>query len=170
VVGGGGPVAVYSGDATTAAVEGPYERLRSRYSTLTNRQDQLQRMWAAVSGADGFFKLVDPPTTSDTPMGPNRSILVLFALALAGGLALLFAASVEAKRFFHIQDDRDVRYFLGAPVLAAIPETLTPVERRHRRTLKAARTAGVLALAAGAIPVLIFVFNALRVFELLANR
>lgn len=146
-----------------------YDRLRLRYQALLNRQDSLQRaIPAALAG--GIFRLVDPPATPQTPVGPSRVLLALFALALALGLGLLAAAVLEARRLVRIQDDLDVSYFLGAPVLAAIPETLTPEEARVRRTGRILRGVAFAALAAVLVPALFALFSVVPVFELLAQR
>ena len=46
-----------------------------------------------------------------------------------------------------IQDRRDIEYYLGVPLLAMIPESLTPVERRLRWRSTLACRIGVLLLA-----------------------
>jgi len=79
-------------------------------------------------------------------------------------------ALVEAPRLFAIRDDRDVRYYLGAPVVALIPETLTPYEQGRYRRLMLARMVGVLVLGAVAVPALVLLLNQLRIFQLLASR
>ena len=53
-----------------------------------------------------------------------------------------------------IQDERDAEYFLGAPVVGLIPETLTPEERGRQRRLMLTRRLALLVLAVGSVPLL----------------
>jgi len=71
---------------------------------------------------------------------------------------------------FRINDSRDVEYFLGAPVLAAIPESLTPAERARKRRLQLTRGALVMAAAVVMAPILVFLLTYLRVFQIIASR
>jgi uncharacterized protein involved in exopolysaccharide biosynthesis len=162
--------------AASAAVPVPpeadagYDRLKLRYASLLNRQDELRRALPAMLVSGGVFRLVDPPATPDAPVGPNKLLLAIFALGLALGLALLVAAVAEGRRVMRLQDDRDVGYFLGAPVLAAIPETLTPYESRRARSSRMLRGALFVAATVVLVPTLFALFSALRIFELLAQR
>lgn len=153
-----------------ASADGGYDRLRIQYQALMNRQDALSRAVPTALSSLQVFRVVDPPATPDTPVGPSRLLLAGFALALALGAGLFAAIVVESRRLFVINDQRDVSYFLGAPVLAAIPETLTPAEASRRRTTKLLRGAGFAVLAAAAVPALVALFGALHLFELLAQR
>lgn len=145
-------------------------RLRIKYQSLLNRQATLQRALPLAVAGGGVFRVVDPPSQPETPIGPNKALLATFALGLALGIALLVAGFLEARRVFRIQDDLDVAYFLGAPVLAAIPETLTPGENRRRRSTRLLRGATFAVLGIAAIPLLFALFSALHVFELLGRR
>ncbi|HKG22658.1 MAG TPA: Wzz/FepE/Etk N-terminal domain-containing protein [Blastocatellia bacterium] len=161
-----GPVAAAVAEPATDV-----ERLRNRYTSLLNKQDALARMQSASVGLDpGLFQIVDQPTQPQTPAGPDRMKLRMLALLLALGAGLAAAVAIEAPRLFAIRDDRDVQYYLGAPVIAQIPETLTPAERGRSRKLLAARSLIVLLLAVITVPALIFLLNQLQVFQILASR
>jgi hypothetical protein len=69
-----------------------------------------------------------------------------------------------------INDDRDIEYFLGAPVLALIPETLTPLERSRRRKVQMTRSLLVMMLAAALIPAFIALLIRLQIFQILGGR
>jgi len=132
-------VAPISSDTVSgAAVETQtdYETLRKRYDSLLTRQDQLQRAQVATAGLDpGIFQLVDMPAEPRMPVGPNRFKYRMFSIALALGIALLVALALEIPKLYSITDDRDVEYYLGVPVIAFIPEAVTPTEGRSRRLL-----------------------------------
>jgi hypothetical protein len=83
---------------------------------------------------------------------------------------LIVVMILEIPKLYSIHDDRDVEYYLGAPVIVLIPETLTPSERGRAKRLLAMRVVGMLILTMIIIPVLIFLFNNFKVFQLLASR
>ena len=147
-----------------------YDRLKGRYDWLMTKQDSLQML----SGDDGqkitMFQVIDPPIARMAPVGPNRRLLMLFGLGIGLALGLLAAAACEIPRLFMIQNNRDVEYYLGTPVLALIPETLTPFERSRRRLLWALRWLGMGLLAVAMISVLVTVLYRAQIFQILANR
>jgi uncharacterized protein involved in exopolysaccharide biosynthesis len=136
------PVAVSSaGDETP--VQADYETLRNRYDRLLGRQEQLERAQVATAGLDpGVFQIVDKPAEPRVPVGPNRFKYRMFALALSLGLALLAAIAIEFPKLYAITDDRDVEYYLGARVIALIPETVAPA--KHERRLLPGRATSAL--------------------------
>lgn len=162
-------------DATTEA-RSEYDRLISRYNWLLDKQDALQKLaGSAASGGSGgsgasLFQVVDLPVTPQLPVAPNRQLLKLLAIGIALVFGLLFAFAFELPRMFFINDDRDVEYYLGAPVLALIPETTTPIERSRARRLRWARGFGVLLIAAALVPVLIALLNRTQIFHILASK
>jgi hypothetical protein len=97
-------------------------------------------------------------------------MLQILALALAMGFGLLAAFGSELPKFFFINGERDIEYYLGAPVLAAIPETLTPIERSHKRKLKMTRSLLLLVLVGALVPAFILVLNATKIFHFLGNK
>ncbi len=147
------------------------ERLKNRYDSLLRRQERLQNVRATAAGLDpGLFQIVDMPSVPEMPTGPDRVKLLGLALILALALGLTAVIIVEIPKLFSIHDDRDVEYYLGAPVIVLIPETLTPSEHGRAKRLLAMRVIGMLILAMVIIPVLIFLLNNLKVFQLLASR
>jgi hypothetical protein len=76
----------------------------------------------------------------------------------------------EARQLVSISDDRDVAYYLGSPVVALIPETLTSEEQGRARRLSLIRGLAVLAVSVAAIPVMVVVLNYLQLFQVLASR
>ncbi|HWP43175.1 MAG TPA: Wzz/FepE/Etk N-terminal domain-containing protein, partial [Blastocatellia bacterium] len=142
------------GDSTPAAgATSDLDRLRNRFELLLKREDSLDRLRMAAAGLEpGLFQIVDMPSEPQMPVGPDRMKMRLLALLGALGFAILVAAALEAPRLFSIHDDSDVRYYLGAPVLALIPETLTPAERGRTRRLRLARILMLILAAAVLVP------------------
>ena len=96
--------------------------------------------------------------------------LQLIGLVIALALGLLAAIASQAPRLFEVRDDRDVNYYLGAPVIALIPESFTPVERGRQRTMTLARRGLLLLLGVVLVPGLILLLNQIGLFQLLASR
>src|SRR5262249_54123095 len=122
-------------DASTGG-PGDYatEGLRDRYTSLLKREDALQEFQPSTAGpATPFFQMVDEPNIPESSAGPIRSKLMMIALGLSLVIGVLSVAAVEARKMSMICDERDVSYFLGVPVIALIPETLTIPERGRVR-------------------------------------
>ena len=157
-----------SGQLNDAKAE--YDRLMGRYNWLIGKQDSLQ----ILSGDDGqkiaMFQVIDAPLAQPTPVGPNRLLLKLLGLGIALALGLLVASAWEIPRLFRIHNDRDVEYYLGTPVLALIPETLTPFDRRRRRLLWGLRWLGFALLLGAMIPVFVIALDRTQIFQILASR
>jgi uncharacterized protein involved in exopolysaccharide biosynthesis len=164
------PVAA-SAPITDIASETSTDRLGDRYTYLLRRQDELRQTRGATAGLDpGIFQIVDRPTVPQTPAGPDRLKLQLIGLAIALALGLLAAIISQAPRLFEVRDDRDVNYYLGAPVIALIPESFTPVERGRQRTMTLARRGLLLLLGVVLVPGLILLLNQIGLFQLLAGH
>ncbi|HKP87849.1 MAG TPA: hypothetical protein VJZ26_17235, partial [Blastocatellia bacterium] len=156
---------------TNIAAETDTQRLRDRYTSLLKKQDMLQQSRIVAAGLDpGIFQIIDMPAQPQSPSGPDRFKLRLIAVALALMLGFVVAAIAEAPRVFEVRDDRDVEYYLGAPVIALIPESLTPSERGRTRSLMLARRIGLALLLVALVPCFIFLLNHLRIFQVLASR
>lgn len=147
-----------------------YSLLFNRYGSLMEKRDSLRRSGAARTDAkSGLFQVVDKAAMPTSPVSPNRLKLMLVACAMAVFVGLMAAFVVEAPRLMMIQDERDVEYLLGAPVIGLIPETLTPSESRHNRKLILVRALGVLLLAAMLVPVLAILLKKFQVFQIIAK-
>jgi uncharacterized protein involved in exopolysaccharide biosynthesis len=159
---------VPSGQLNEAKAE--YDRLKGRYDWLMTKQDSLQML----SGEDGQkiarYQLIDQPLTQGAPVWPNRRMFMLLGLVIALALGLLAAAALEIPRLFLIRNDRDVEYYLGTPVLALIPETLTRFERRRRRWLWGLRWLGFMLLLGAMVPALVTALDRTQIVQILASR
>jgi uncharacterized protein involved in exopolysaccharide biosynthesis len=147
-----------------------YDRLMGRYNWLMDKQETLRKL----SGDDGrsgeTFQVIDAPIARTAPVGPNRLMLKLIGAGIALALGLLIASAWEIPRLFLIHNDRDVEYYLGTPVLAMLPETLTPAQRGRRRVLWGLRWVGLALLLGAMIPALVIVLDRAQVFQILASR
>jgi polysaccharide biosynthesis transport protein len=156
----------------SGSLDAEYERLSKRYVWLLDRQETLQKAQTnfTIGPNLNLFRVIDKAFLPTKPAAPNRLVLKLIALGLALGMGLVTVALVEAREFFRIRDERDVEYYLGAPVMGLIPETLTPVEHSLARRQKFARVALVVIVAAAAIPIFALLLNQSGLFEVLGNK
>lgn len=148
-----------------------YDSLRDRYGMLLKREDALREFQPSTSGASTpFFQVVNQPNLPQSPAAPKRTRLagIALGLALVAGLAAAFIA--EAPRLSMIVDDRDVKYYLGVPVVALIPETLTIAERGQTQRHLFKRRLGYLIIGAAALPVLVLLLNSLNIFQILGSK
>ena len=153
------------------ASEYEYDGLRERYSALLKREDALREFQPSTAGPGAkFFQMIDSPNLPQTPATPNRRRLMLFALALALGAGLAMAAAFEVRRLSLISDDRDVDYYLGVPVVALIPETLSPAEKKQSGRSAFKRRLAYLLIGTAAIPALFFILSSLHIFEILGKK
>jgi uncharacterized protein involved in exopolysaccharide biosynthesis len=135
-----------------------YDRLVNRYNWLLQQRDLAQKASALDSEGAPLIRISDPPNLPHDPAAPNRRMLRGLAVGLSLGTGLLVGALVEVRRFFLVHDSRDVAYFLEMPVLGAIPETLTPVERRVKRLDMLPRALAVVLLVSS-VPAAVLVLN-----------
>jgi protein tyrosine kinase modulator len=147
-----------------------YDRLLGRYNWLKDKQDLLQKISSVGASNTAMFQVIDSPNASRAPVAPNRNLLRLLGLGIALGLGLLVTAARAFSRLLMINNDRDVEYYLGVPVLAMIPETLTTFERARRRRLWMLRCLGLGLLSLMMIPILVVVIDRTQIFQLLGSR
>ncbi len=146
-----------------------YNLLFNRYSSLMEKLDSLKRLRGGGSNAVGLFQVVDRAVLPTMPVGPNKLKLMLIGGILALGIGLIAAIVVELPRLLTVQDQRDIEYLFGSPVIGLIPETLTPTESRHNRKLVLVRMLSTLLFAAVLIPFLIVILNKIQLFQILAK-
>jgi polysaccharide chain length determinant protein (PEP-CTERM system associated) len=83
-------------EAERTALNRDYQITQKKYLELLSRKEQSTLSQRAdVSSEDVQFKVIDPPTTSQTPSGPNRlmSYSIVLLLGYAAGLGLAFVIS-----------------------------------------------------------------------------
>ena len=138
--------------AQTMQIEPEYARLERALQDLRAQRDALvqqeqrARLGEAVESQERGerFSLVEPPSLPNAPHSPNRKLIMLAGLVLAGGAG---AGSVVLR---HITDDRlaepgEVTAAIGFEPLGTLPHIATRAERLARL----ARYVVVVVLLAG---------------------
>jgi uncharacterized protein involved in exopolysaccharide biosynthesis len=147
-----------------------YDRLMTRYNTMLEKQDGLSKLAGIAGSGAPMFQIIDSAHKPEIPVAPNRMLLKMLALGLSLAFGLFVVFAFELPRMFMLNDERDVEYYLGTPVIALIPETTTPIERIRNRRLRWTRGLIFLLLAAGLIPALILVLNRVQIFQIFGSR
>ncbi|GGZ09033.1 XrtA system polysaccharide chain length determinant [Pseudoduganella plicata] len=106
---------------------------KENYEKLVQRRESAKLSGDLSTATDMMsFRVVDPPTASRTPVGPNRlrlySIVLLVALVAGLGAALLMS---QVRPTFLSQ--RSLRDITGIPVLGAISMNWTDTQKVKRR-------------------------------------
>ena len=147
-------------------------RLAQEYRILKQDYDEsVERLKDAESrresGGDARieqFRLLEPASLPASTSDSGRLVLGLLAAAigLAVGAGLVFVLDFRRHRTF--QDAGDVDYYTRLPMLASIPSTLAPTQRKRidrRARILAAAGVAVAALATVALAKLLIVTDLL---------
>jgi polysaccharide chain length determinant protein (PEP-CTERM system associated) len=169
-----GQISILEGKINTipnvkVALEGintQYQSAKQTYDDLLKKRNDASLQVNRESNAQGeTIRVQDPANLPESPVAPKR--LMLTGLGAAAGLALgLFLAAVfELPRVFKIQNIEDAKHYTGLPVLASVPPLLTEDEKTWLRRGHWLRVAAGATAAVGAIPLIIMILQASRVFE-----
>lgn len=120
-----------------AELEREYEAAKEKLNLLKERQSQVELASQAVHGLAGRrFLIQDYPSFPLRPHGPRR--MRLSGLALAAGVFFgLVVTGAWEFRDHSLKSEKDVEFYLGLPVLANVPEWLTPTEQARARRRRA---------------------------------
>jgi polysaccharide chain length determinant protein (PEP-CTERM system associated) len=120
-------------EAELAQLNRDYQVNKANYEKLLERRES-----AKISGELGSvtdlmsFRIIDPPTVSDRPVGPDRSkfFSLVFAGSLLAGIGLAFVIS-QVRPTFHSQVS--LREITGRPILGSVPMIWTDQEKAKSR-------------------------------------
>lgn len=136
------------------------------YTQMLESKNKIEIAYQAqITQSGALVQVIDPANLSTSPVAPKRLILLAMGLGLGLAVGLFFAAVFEMPRLLTIQNVEDASHYTKLPVLASVPEVLTPYEARwkpKRRLLGLAL--GVIATVVS-IPLLAAVLTMLRVFD-----
>ncbi len=158
--------AIPTAEVGIEAIDREYQTKKLNYDTLLAQQQKIDvGADAAKNFQDGGIQVVDPANLPERPVAPKRFALTAAGFGIGLALGLLLAVAVELRKLFTIQTIEDAKHYTGLPVLASIPELLTPAEARAiPRRHQLAMAAGVAA-ALVTIPALIIVLRVTHVLE-----
>jgi len=147
-----------------------YQTKKAAYDSLLATQQRIALGADAASQQQGeSIQVIDSAYLPSQPVAPKRLLLFVMGLGLGLGLGILLAAVFEAPKLLTIQNREDATHYTGLPVLATVPDLLTPQEARavprRRRLLLAA---GLMATIVS-IPLLALALRATHVFEFFSS-
>ena len=158
--------AIPNAEVGIEAIDREYQTKKLNYDNLLAQQQKV------VMGADaakdqqgGGIQVIDPANLPERPVAPKRLALTAVGFGIGLALGLLLALGIEVRRLFTIQTAEDAKHYTNLPVLATIPELLTPAEARAIPRRRVFAMAASIAFAIVAIPTLAFVLRLTHVFE-----
>jgi polysaccharide chain length determinant protein (PEP-CTERM system associated) len=158
--------AIPNAEVGIEAIDREYQTKKTNYDNLLAQQQKVVIGADAVKDQQGSgIQVVDPANLPERPVAPRRFAFTLAGFGVGLAIGLLMALAFEFRRLFTIQTTEDAKHYTNLPVLATIPELLTPTEALaipRRRTLVMA--AG-FALAIIAVPALAFIFRLTHLFD-----
>lgn len=116
-------------EASLAQLTRDYQVNKSNYQELLKRRESAKISSKLGPATDLLsFKIIDPPTVPETPIGPDRGNLysLIFVAALAIGIGVAFTIN-QLRPSFHSQSK--LREVTGMPVLGTIPMIWTSKEK-----------------------------------------
>lgn len=149
---------------TTQAVAA---ELASKY--VNQQQKIVVGADAAKEQQGGGIQVVDPANLPEKPVAPKRLVLTAGGFGVGIALGMLLVLFVEVRRLFTIQTIEDAKHYTTLPVLASIPELMTPAEALAMPRRKNLALAAGVAASVVAVPMLAFVLTMTHVFERIAQ-
>jgi polysaccharide chain length determinant protein (PEP-CTERM system associated) len=154
-------------EVSLSALDREYQTKKAAYDAILEQQRRISLGAEAASQQQGEgIQVIDPANLPSKPVAPKRFMLFAMGLGLGLGFGFLLAGVFEAPKLLTIQNREDAAHYTGLPVLATVPELMTPREARalpwRRRLLLAAGIAATIV----SIPLLALVLRATHVFEI----
>ena len=124
----------------TPRVEERYKVLTiERNNTRAKYDDLMQKLLDAQVSQDfeseqkgERFTLIEPPFLPEKPFKPNRSAIILIGIALGLGVSVIFVTIRESSDN-SVHNPQSLTSATTFPVLATIPEIMTPKELTRKR-------------------------------------
>ncbi len=158
--------AIPNAEVGLEAIDREYQTKKLNYDNLLAQQQKIDvGADAAKDFQGGGIQVVDAANLPERPVAPKRAALSAAGFGIGMALGLLLAVIAETRRLFTIQTTEDAKHYTGLPVLASIPELLTPAEaraipRRHLLVIAAGVAAAFVTM-----PALAFVLRLTHVLE-----
>ena len=158
--------AIPNAEVGLEAIDREYQTKKLNYDNLLAQQQKVVIGADAAKDQQGSgIQVVDPANLPEQPVAPKRFLLTVAGFGIGMALGLVLAIGFELRRLFTIQTTEDAKHYTGLPVLASIPELLTPAEARAIPRRRAFAMAAGIAFAIVTIPALAFVLRLTHVFE-----
>jgi len=147
-------------------VNNQYQSVRTTYEDRLKKFNDAQQQVDREKNAQGeTIRVQDAANLPSSPVAPKRGLLTALGGALGLALGLFLAAAFEVPRVLKIQNIEDAKHYTGLPILASVPPLLSHSEKTWQARSYWLKVLAGFAIAVGAIPVIVMVLQASRVFE-----
>ena len=119
-------------EAEYARLNRDYEVIREGYQELVESRETQELSRRAYDSGEIDFKVIDPPEATYTPVSPNRLLLFLVVLIVAGGIGGAIAFLLSQIRPV-VHDVESLRKVAGVPVLGRISIVTADAKRLTQR-------------------------------------
>lgn len=143
-----------------------YQTKKALYDQLLEKKRDADLAATVQINAQGeTIQVVDPANLSQRPVAPKRLTLIGLGLCLGLGAGFALALVFEAPRLLTIQTSDDAAHYTNLPVLASVPELLTPQEARRLPQMRGLWLAAGVAITIISIPLLALALKLSHVFD-----
>lgn len=147
-------------------VTNQYQSVRTTYEDRLKKYNDAQQQVDREKNAQGeTIRVQDAANLPSSPVAPKRGMLTALGAAIGLALGLLLAAAFELPRVLKIQNIEDAKHYTGLPILASVPPLLSQNEKAWQARSHWLKVIAGFAVAIGAIPLIVMVLQASRVFE-----
>ena len=152
------------------SVTAQFQSAKQTYDEILKKKNDAETVVGVETNSQGeTIRVQDPAQVSQTPVAPRRFMLTLVGTAIGFTIGLFLAAFFEVPRLFRIQNIEDAKHYTGLPVLASVPPLLSVSEKTWNRRLHCLKLGVGVVAAVAVIPLIIFVLQATRLFDLLVS-
>jgi len=147
-------------------VNNQYQSARTTYDERLKKYNDAQQQVDREKNAQGeTVRVQDAANLPSSPVAPKRGMLTALGAAIGLALGLFLAAAFELPRVLKIQNIEDAKHYTGLPILASVPPLLSHSEKAWQARSHWLKVIAGFAVAVGAIPLIVMVLQASRVFE-----
>ncbi len=148
------------------SINNQYQSAKTTYDDLLKKRNEASLGYDRASNAQGeTIGVQDPANLPTSPVAPKRAVLTALGAAIGLGLGLFLAAVFELPRVLKIQNIQDAKHYSGLPVLASVPPLLSHSEKAWQARVHWLKVVAGVAIAVGAIPLIVIILTATRIFE-----
>jgi succinoglycan biosynthesis transport protein ExoP len=167
----GAPVPVIPRDTSSGRLAQDYMSLRQNYKEITaSLQKAHLEAQVIQSGKVDRFRVIDKANLPETPVWPNRRLLVFISVLIGLAVGIVFFICLRLRKLTSMQDAADVEYYTGLPLLIMVPRIATAGEKALRARNRKIQLVLGTALGAIAVFALSKVLIIARLFELVVRR
>jgi capsular polysaccharide biosynthesis protein len=152
---------------TSLALARQHAAVKRNYEEVITRIREAESTANAPAGES--YRLLEPASLPSGPVSPRRPLITAAAFGAGLVLGACFILATDRRRFKSLEDPRDVEFYAGAPMLAAIPKSLTDAERKRAKLRANFGFAFAMIIAAAASFALAEVFVFTDLIEFIAR-